>query len=354
MLLPSSGKMHCVSGYAGDNRGAKEQSRSGMRNDGQHHPVKRRLACSRLSLRSGRLVRMANLLEHGARKYAGGSILRSSASCQWFDVAAEQRKLPATIIESIDLRQMEVCIATHPQRTRVIRKAGGQVEDVVSEPGMIWLCPIGVHEDEVIVHSQMELLHLYLPATRFDQFTELCGGRAASASAVRYLGGVRDDLIREIGVAFLAEMQRETSAGRVLIDGLALALTARLMQAYSTEAVTTEAVTARHALGPARLRRVLEFIHSHLEEDIGVEDLANVACLSPYHFARMFRKSLGVPPHRYISERRIQEAKLLLATTDASLTEIALTSCFSSQANFNRAFRVATGQSPGEYRRKAR
>lgn len=297
---------------------------------------------------------MGGLLDHGMRKYVGGTVVRSSKSCQWSGVAAEHRRLPAVVLPPIEMRQMEVCIATHRERSVVIRRAGGQVQRSESEPGMIWLCPVGVREDEVVVQSPMELLHIYLPPARFDQLSEASGGRPISAASVQYLAGIRDDLIRQIGDTIHAEMRKETSSGRLLVDCLAMSLAARLVQAYSADGQRAASLYTPHTLDRIRLARVLEYIDAHLENDLGVDELAEIACLSPFHFARMFRNSMGVPPHRYLSDLRIARAKSLLADTDRPLVDIALASCFSSQANFTRAFRQATGQSPGAYRRASR
>jgi AraC family transcriptional regulator len=102
------------------------------------------------------------------------------------------------------------------------------------------------------------------------------------------------------------------------------------------------------------LRRVLAYVEEHLAEEIAVADLANVACLSIFHFTRAFAAATGVPPHRYVSQRRLENAKAMIAMGRASLDEIALDSRFSSQSSFTRAFRRAIGKTPAEYRRTLR
>ena len=101
-----------------------------------------------------------------------------------------------------------------------------------------------------------------------------------------------------------------------------------------------------------RLRRVLAYVEGHLAEDISVADLANLACLSIFHFTRAFAAAMGMPPHRYVSRRRLESAKAMIASGHASLGEIAFACRFSSQSSFGRAFRRATGMTPAEYRRK--
>ena len=103
-----------------------------------------------------------------------------------------------------------------------------------------------------------------------------------------------------------------------------------------------------------RLSRVLGYIEEHLSESITVTDLANVACLSIFHFTRAFAAAMGIPPHRHVSRRRLESAKAMIATGRASLGEIAFHCRFSSQSSFTRAFQRATGMTPGEYRRTLR
>ena len=79
--------------------------------------------------------------------------------------------------------------------------------------------------------------------------------------------------------------------------------------------------------------------------------LAEAACFSLFHFVRAFHLATGRPPHAYLSERRLDRAKQLLAYSDTSLAEISLTCSFSGQANFTKAFKRAVGVSPGRYRR---
>jgi AraC family transcriptional regulator len=95
-------------------------------------------------------------------------------------------------------------------------------------------------------------------------------------------------------------------------------------------------------------------MHARLDEDISLEALAAVACISPFHFARVFRATLGIPPHRYLAYLRIERAKLQLAQGVMSLAQVAQSALFATQANFGRAFRKATGRTPGECRSAAR
>jgi AraC family transcriptional regulator len=157
-------------------------------------------------------------------------------------------------------------------------------------------------------------------------------------------------MIRQIRMAIFS---RDDDRSRPHAGEAALALAAR--PAHYAEPASVSPQRARsHRLDEMRLRRVLDYIAQHLDEHITVARLAGVACLSPFHFARMFKAAVGMAPHRYVSHQRLEIAMVLLAAGQRSLSDIALSCQFSSQANFNRAFRRATGVTPGEYRRARR
>lgn len=101
-------------------------------------------------------------------------------------------------------------------------------------------------------------------------------------------------------------------------------------------------------------RRCLELMHSRLSEDISLDDLAAEARLSPFHFARMFKQSLGVPPRVYLTRLRVEKACSLLELTDIPVTEIALEVGYSSNQVLARVFFKHLQMSPSDYRRAVR
>jgi AraC family transcriptional regulator len=102
-----------------------------------------------------------------------------------------------------------------------------------------------------------------------------------------------------------------------------------------------------------QIKRVLDYMESRLEDDIGLGELAAVAGMRPHYFCRAFRLSLGVPPYRFLINRRIERAKLLLSSTDTSITGIALSLGFANHAHFSTTFRRTVGRSPVAYRKLA-
>ena len=106
----------------------------------------------------------------------------------------------------------------------------------------------------------------------------------------------------------------------------------------------------RGGLSPARTHRICEYIHSNLDQNISLEALAEMAGLSTHHFARAFKQTVGMPPHGYVLQRRIEHAQQMLRNTDLPMSEIALSAGFSDQSHLARHFRRITGMSPGVVR----
>jgi len=133
-----------------------------------------------------------------------------------------------------------------------------------------------------------------------------------------------------------------------------VAFAGRLLQTRTiAPTIQTIGLSAKGRLDRRRLFRVLDYIDRHLEDDLTLDGMASVACLSRFHFARAFKQAVGRSPGRYVIARRLERAKLLLAEGDLPLVEIALALRFSSQANFTRTFKQSTGLAPGQYRREA-
>jgi AraC family transcriptional regulator len=234
-------------------------------------------------------------------------------------------------------------------------KVAGSWKSARPTTGSIWLRPIGTRSNEARIGSaKVEVLHLYVPTVVFARLMDDYNLPAVPGRSIRYCCGVQDDLISQIGLSVLSEMMSPTAAGRMLVETSSLLLAARLAHSHSETELIRSPTGSGHGLDGGRLRRVLAYVEEHLAEDITVADLANVACLSIFHFTRAFAGATGVPPHRYVSQRRLETARAMIATGRTSLSEIAHDCRFSSQSSFTRAFRRATGMTPAEYRRTLR
>jgi AraC family transcriptional regulator len=108
------------------------------------------------------------------------------------------------------------------------------------------------------------------------------------------------------------------------------------------------------ALPQRKLSVVVEFIEEHLDASPSLAQIAAVARLSVYHFARQFKVATGLPPHQYVILRRVERAKLLLQDGDLSLANVAADTGFADQSKFSHTFKRFVGISPRQFRRSAR
>ncbi len=103
-------------------------------------------------------------------------------------------------------------------------------------------------------------------------------------------------------------------------------------------------------LPAGRLRRVTQYIQENLQQELRLAELSALVHMSPYHFARLFKRSTGVPPHRFLVRRRIDEARALLEARTVPIAEISRLVGFRTPSHFTTTFRRITGMTPSAYR----
>jgi AraC family transcriptional regulator len=294
------------------------------------------------------------LQTHGARKYPISELLGSSAGLGWSTISAELRSHGVSQTPLIVPQHTEICLAVIGNEKGLVRRTGaGQCQIAAPSTGAIWLSPIGVGDNEIKITAPiLQTLHIYLPALLFDRLKDDFNLPVAPAHSIRYVAGIRDEVIEQLGRSILAELTNETAAGRVYVEAASLTLAARLLQKYCDSGACASTESSPHGLDHIRLRRVLDYIAANIEDDITLVNLAGIAGYSPFHFARKFALAMGDPPHRYISRMRLEKAMAELAAGRLPLAEIAFNAHFSTQASFTRAFHRETGVTPKEYRRR--
>jgi AraC family transcriptional regulator len=151
-------------------------------------------------------------------------------------------------------------------------------------------------------------------------------------------------------LALREELLNGNSSGRAYADTMARAIAIRLLRAYSAGGNPVMMNPARGGLSRPLLRRVIDHIDENLDQDLGLRGLASISGLSEDHFARAFRESTGVPPHRYLLQRRLARAQQLLEGSDMPIAEIALSLGFADQSHLTNLFRRGVGMTPGQFR----
>jgi AraC family transcriptional regulator len=158
-----------------------------------------------------------------------------------------------------------------------------------------------------------------------------------------------DQEIWNTALKLKAEVGNSDPSSRQYVEALSIVLVHELIRLEKT--ASRAARPLRGGLPMRQQRRLAEFIDEHLAEDISLATLAGLVDLSLFHFARAFKQSFGVPPHRYHMDRRMDRAKNLLRRSAFSVTQIANQIGFHEASSFTRAYRQFAGVTPSEYRR---
>jgi AraC-like DNA-binding protein len=150
----------------------------------------------------------------------------------------------------------------------------------------------------------------------------------------------------------LSEELREEAAGQGLVVGaLVEQALVHLLRRYANLRRDSHLELSRAGLVDRRIRLAVELMQAHMHRDLPLEEIASAAHLSPFHFARLFKKLTGATPHAYLASLRAARARQLLAETDLPITEVGARVGYMSSSHFARAFRQATGISPSAYRK---
>ena len=157
-----------------------------------------------------------------------------------------------------------------------------------------------------------------------------------------------DPVISNIGMALLAEMESEGLSGRLYAESLANVLAVHLLRHYTGSGTMSQSFSG--GLSGKQLRDVKTLIAESYESDLSLANLAQVAGMSTFHFAREFKRTTGTTPHQYLIKFRVERAKAMLSGSEIPLIEISSRSGFSHQSHFTRLFRRLTGTTPHSYR----
>ena len=161
-----------------------------------------------------------------------------------------------------------------------------------------------------------------------------------------------DPLLDHMALLLQAAIEGEDEAGRLYTAVLADALVVHFLRRYA--ASCSALGQAIGGLVPCKLRRVIIYIQGHLEQALSLSTLADVAQMSPAHFARLFKQATGQTPHQYVITCRMAYAKRLLAETDMPLSEIGPQVGCADQSHFTALFRKHVSMTPQVYRNTTR
>jgi AraC family transcriptional regulator len=161
---------------------------------------------------------------------------------------------------------------------------------------------------------------------------------------------IQDQKLERMLAEFVSELSTEKPGKEIVLRALVEQALVHILRNYATPKLSEELELSRVGLVDRRIRRSVELMHTQIDQDLTLKALAAASYLSPFHFARLFKKLTGSSPHNYLAGIRATRAQLLLAETDLSVAEIGARVGYLSGSHFTKAFRTATGATPREFR----
>lgn len=219
--------------------------------------------------------------------------------------------------------------------------------------GDVVLIPAGQRPVAVLHDAGVaEIMHLYIP----DAIVRRCVGEARGGAPTFE---IKDHFARDDADSLRAarivreEMRTPGLASALLLDSVATSLAVGMVRKWSSLAESPPPQAVKGGLAPWQVRRVHTIILDRLADEVRLDELAGAVGLSTFHFARAFKQSTGMPPHRFQTVARLNRAREMLSRTGLGVLQIALAVGYESGQALARAFRREFGCSPAEFRRSA-
>ncbi len=223
------------------------------------------------------------------------------------------------------------------------QRLDGQVFEKQVQSGNIILTPAG-QPSEWAWDRDVDVVHLLLE----PQFITKVATEAfeVDSAQIEILNSFAtpNPQIQQIGQLLLAELEAEQLGNRFYSESLTNALAIHLIRSYGTAKPTVEQGSG--GLPKSKLKRAVEYIQEHLAEDLSLDEIAAEVNLSVYHFARLFKQSIGLAPHQYQIRCRVERAKELLQHGEMAIADIATQVGFYDQSHLSRHFKRIVGVSP--------
>lgn len=241
-----------------------------------------------------------------------------------------------------------VIITYYGDAQDIVWRVGGDRHAGKTRSGTITIIP-QAYEGRWDIAGPIGVSHVFLSGERLRESAEQLAGGAAVDLLPRV--GFDDPMASRLMHMLGQEAASPDPSSRLFVEQATDLLVTQLVRGHSSYgALAAEA--PRRGLADWQIRRVTDYMREHLDEEVGLAELAGLIHLSRFHFCTAFRLATGRTPHEWLMALRIQEAQRLLAVPELAVTEIALAVGYQTPSSFAAAFRKVAKMTPTEYRRR--
>ena len=274
-----------------------------------------------------------------------GALLLTSAPFGWSGIIVEQHRLPPAEMpeHSVIGHGISINVGAQPTSFAWTRRRDGW-DDQPTHPGHCRILTHGESHPSRWLQTYNEISLIIRPQFVADVVRH---GLAADRIEFASRHSVVDPVIADFATTFCAELTADAPNGVMYAETLTVGLVLHLLANYGIG--KAKVPSPRGKLNAFQLRAVLECIESQLADDVSLLTLAQRAHISPFHFARLFRATVGVPPHRFVLRLRLERASRLMKAGKMTLAQIALECGFHDQPHFTRAFQRRFRMTPAMY-----
>ncbi|NJK58797.1 MAG: helix-turn-helix transcriptional regulator [Pleurocapsa sp. SU_5_0] len=278
------------------------------------------------------------------------TVMSSSRQLGWNGILVEQSQSSSNSSWEMELPAISDHWLNLPlgKPTSLIQKRDNRLHKSIVQKGDTILVPAGQtsywcrHEGDICTP-----LHICLKPKLLEQVAQASEIAPERIELVNCFAK-RDLQLYQIAMLLLAELQSGGVMGQLYIESLTQALVIHLLRHYST--VTRTISSENKSLTRNQLQEAIDYIHTHLDQNLSLVEVARTINISPTYFSSLFKRATGTSPHQYVIQQRVERAKLMLSKTDLAIAEIALQVGFSSQSHLTQQFKRLTGVTPKQVR----
>jgi AraC family transcriptional regulator len=254
-------------------------------------------------------------------RYIGGEVLADSATLKWSGLFARRYRFPRVVDGflvpataeplitcqlngSAEFQERDVGGAWVP---RQVRRGDIFVTGSKTPYELRWRSPLG---------AQLDVIHIHLGVDQcLAAFEMVYQDKAGAVEVTDFFG--RDEALAHLSFACAEMLSARTAGNSKRVAAFAHLLAVHIAEKYTN--VASQRSDYRGGLPIARLRKIEDYVHAHLAENISLETLAELAELSPFHFSRVFKQTMGITPLQFVIRQRMLQAQQLIRETSRSL-----------------------------------